>query len=216
MGPAYLIRYGLARAVGRFATGPGPGLGPFQRGDAVVVRTHRGTELGEVLGDASTSFAAPAGDAPILRAAAAADLDRARRAEADRPAHFEACRAVFEGGRWPLELIDAEPLLDEGRTVLHYLGPHRLDASGLVAAFRDRCGLDVVLEPAGRDAEEPAPEPKVDPDTSEAAAHGCGSCGTSGGGCGSGGCGSGECGPKSGGCAVKAVVASRRKVVAEA
>ena len=131
-------------------------------------------------------------------------------AEADRPAHYSACREVFEGGTWPLELIDAEPLLDEGRTVLHYLGPHRLDASGLIAAFRARCGLDVVLEPAGPDVEEADPAPEPEPDD-----HGCGSCGSSagGGGCGSGGCGSCGSSSGSGGCAVKAAVVARKSTV---
>lgn len=196
MGPAYLIQYGLARAVGRFAADSGT----FGRGDAVVIRTHRGVELGEVLAPAPPAPDSSPEPAPILRPAGPADLERARKAEADRPGHFEACRVVFEGGTWPLELIDAEPLLDEGRTVLHYLGPHRLDASGLIAAFRIRCRLDVVLEPAGLDVEGTEPEPPED-------AHGCGSCGSSGGGCGSGGCGS-----ESGGCAVKALVAARRRV----
>jgi len=212
MGRAYLIRYGLARSVARFEAEPE--LGPFDRGRALVVRTHRGVELGEVLAEAPAAFAASARSAPILREATPDDLERARRAEVDRPAHFAACREVFEGGTWPLELIDAEPLLDEGRTVLHYLGPHRLDASGLIAAFRARCGLDVVLEPAGRDVEEPAPAPAPAGPEAEAKDHGCESCGPSGGGgCGSVGCGSGGCSTDSGGCAVKAIVASRKGAV---
>ncbi len=199
MGRAYLIRYGLARALGRFESDSEA----FERGDRVVVRSHRGTEMGEVLAEAPPALDSALDPAPILRAAGPEDLRRARDSERDRAAHFETCLAVFEGGTWPLELIDAEPLLDEGRTVLHYLGPHRLDASGLIAAFRERCGLDVVLEPAGRDVPEPEPEPDD---------HGCGSCGASGGGCGTGG----GCGSASGGCAVKALVASRRRVPADA
>ncbi len=115
--------------------------------------------------------------APLLRVAGAADLDQARAAEARRSADFAACQAVFGEGIWPLELIDAEPLLDEGRTVLHYLGPHRLDAAGLVAIFRDRCGLDIVLEPVGPDLtdDELDAEPAL---ADEPADHGCGSCGS--------------------------------------
>jgi cell fate regulator YaaT (PSP1 superfamily) len=196
---AYLIRYGLARSLGRFETTSES----FDRGQAVVIRTHRGTELGFVLSDAPESLAStPApSPAPILRRAGLEDLERARSVERDRAAHFAACQSVFEGGTWPLELIDAEPLLDEGRTVLHYLGPHQLDASGLIAAFRDRCGLEVVLEAVGRDTPEPEPEPEPAPEET----HGCGSCGKSSGGCGTGGgCGSG------GGCAVKSLIAASR------
>lgn len=196
MGRSYLIRYGLARALGRFESTSGD----LERGQAVVIRTHRGTELGEVLSQAPSSLTSDAEPAPILRAASPEDIERARtRAERDRPAHFEACRAVFEAGTWPLEMVDTEPLLDEGRTVLHYLGAHHLDASGLIAAFRERCGLDVVLEPVGRDIPEPEPV---------AVAHDCGSCGSSGGGCSTGG----GCGTGSGGCAVKSLIAARRRV----
>lgn len=202
----YLIRYGLARSVARFAFDPDGDAGePLDRGTTVVVRTHRGTELGAVLGATPAAF--DAADrrgrvAPLLRIAGPADLDQARAAEARRSADFAACQAVFGEGIWPLELIDAEPLLDEGRTVLHYLGPHRLDAAGLVAVFRDRIGLDIVLEPVGPDLtdDELDAEPAL---ADEPAEHGCGSCGSGSGGCGS--CSS------AGSCAVKALVGNRRK-----
>ena len=206
MGQAYLIRYGVARSLGRFAF-EGPDEAPG-RGQSVVIRTHRGTELGVVLSDAPPGPASSPEPAPILRAATEQDLARAREAALLRPVHFESCRAVLEGGIWPLELVDAEPLLDEGRTVIQYLGPHHLDASALIAAFRDRCGLSVVLEPIGRDLPEAEPEPE--PEEPEDA-HGCGSCGSSGGGCGSSG---GGCGSSGGGCAVKSLVAARRSGVA--
>ena len=212
MAHAYLIRYGVARSVARFAVSPDdpeglPG-GPLGRGQMVVVRTHRGTELGEVLGEAPAAFDADAPAArvaPLLRVASPADLMQAQQAVSRRAAHFDLCRAVFSEGIWPLELIDAEPLLDADRTVLHYLGPHRLDAAGLVAIFRDRCGLDVVLEPVGRDGtDELMSEPEDEP-IAATADHGCGSCGSKGGGCGS-------CGSAGGGCAIKALVGAKRRV----
>jgi hypothetical protein len=68
------------------------------------------------------------------------------------------------------------------------------------------CGIDLILEPVGRDVAESEPEPEAADD------HGCGSCG-SGGGCGSGGCGSGSDGRAGGcaGCTIGALVASRRR-----
>jgi hypothetical protein len=62
-----------------------------------------------------------------------------------------------------------------------------------------------VLEPVGRDIPEPEPEPEPEPGPE---AHGCGSCGTSG------GCGTGACGTGSAGCAVKSLLAARRRRVA--
>ncbi len=203
----YLVRYGLARAVARFAVDPGAlASEPLGRGQVVVVRTHRGTELGEVMGEAPAAFDSDRKTrvAPLLRVASADDLAEARLVESRRSAHFDACQAVFNEGVWPLEVIDAEPLLDEGRTVLHYLGPHRLDASGLVAVLRDRCGLDVVLEPVGRDVTDEELEAEADLEVeAEPDDHGCGSCGSKSGGCGS-------CGSAGGGCAIKALVENRR------
>jgi cell fate regulator YaaT (PSP1 superfamily) len=203
MASCYLIRYGLMGRVGRFWSETDDHV----RGEAVVIRSHRGTELGEVLVAAPPSpEIAPAlpASARILRAAGPDDLERARLAESDRAARFETCRRVFRDDVWPLELIDVEPLLDDRRTVLHYLGPHRLDTAGLLAAFRSACDLDVMLEPVGRDIVDEE-EPHADE------AHGCGDgCGT-GGGCGEGGCGShGGCSD----CGVKRLLESHRSVIA--
>src|SRR5262249_44817659 len=106
----YLIRYGSMGRVGKF-TADGPG---YERGQTVVIRSERGTELGEVpiaLSSAPTA-APPAASARVLRAAGSDDLERARLAEALRADRFAACQRVFQDGVWPLELVDVEPLLD--------------------------------------------------------------------------------------------------------
>jgi cell fate regulator YaaT (PSP1 superfamily) len=186
----YLIRYGLMGEVGRFASGPGMA---FDRGQTVVIRSHRGTELGEVLVEVPDRGAVglrPPGSAHVLRAAMPEDLDLGRRAQRERSERFTACQQVFREGVWPIDLIDAEPLLDRGRTVLYYLGPHKLDVDGLRAAFQSSCGLDVTFQPVGADA------PEVEPSTDEV--HSCGTgggCG-SGSGCGSSGHGCSDCGVK--------------------
>jgi hypothetical protein len=167
---AYLIRYGVMGYVGRFRAAPECG-GPLDRGQAVVIQTDRGVELGEVLIPLDEAGAARAAERQrVIRPAAPADLERSRRAEATRRDRFDMCRRILEHEGWPWVLVDVEPLLDDGATVLQYLGPHHLDVAAIRARFRMACGLDVVLEPVGTDAEE-ADEPV-------------------GGGCGSGGCGS--------------------------
>ncbi|HWE36673.1 MAG TPA: PSP1 C-terminal domain-containing protein [Isosphaeraceae bacterium] len=191
----YLVRYGLRRHIGRFEA-EDEGLEP---GRVVVVRSARGTELGDVLvREPATKAVATAATAPLLRPAGPDDLECARRAEADQPRRLAACEAALDGEDWPIVLIDVEPLLDDGRTVLHYLGPHRLDASALWRRLRDDAGLDVVLEPVGRDVPDPDPEP---------APSGCGSCG-SGSGCGSCGTGDSE-GHGCGSCPLPALLAQR-------
>jgi len=199
---SYLIRYGLTAQVGRFTADPGA---VFERGRTVVVRSHRGTELGEILIEAPERSAPdipPAGTARVLREAGPDDLERARLAARSRDDRFAACLRVFQGGVWPIDLIDVEPLLDDGRTVLHYLGPHRLDVEGVLAAFRAATDLDVMLQPVGRDLPDEDPAPPDDD-------HGCGSCGSEVSGCGTGG----GCGSSKGGCSdcgVKKLLASRR------
>jgi hypothetical protein len=195
---AFLIRYGLMHHVGRFLAE----TDAYDRGQMVVVRSRRGTELGEVLlpttAPEGTVLHAGASPSRVLRAAGPDDLDAARRAELARPERFSACDRVFQDGIWPLQLVDVEPLLEERRTVLHYLGPHGLDTSGLRATFRETCGLDIVLEAVGRDApDEPSPaEPEPD--------HACDRCGSETGGCGSGG--GGGCSS----CALPSLLAGRR------
>jgi cell fate regulator YaaT (PSP1 superfamily) len=206
MAHSYLIRYGLMGRVGRFWS-ESAGL---ERGQTVVIRSHRGTELGEVLVPApagpSTELTPEPASTRIVRVATAADHERARQAEHDRAERFERCRRVFEDGVWPLELIDVEPLLDDCRVVLHYLGPHRLDVSGLLATLRATCDLDVIFEPVGRDVDAGELE---QPEPDHGAAGSCGQCGSgsSGGGCGSGEGGCSECG-------VKKLLAARRPVAA--
>jgi hypothetical protein len=175
---AYLIRYGVMGYVGRFRVAP-ECAGPLARGQSVVIQTDRGVELGEVLiplDEAGAARAKLVEQQRVIRPATPADLDRSRFAEASRSDRLAICRRVLDEEGWPWDLVDVEPLLEEGVTVIQYLGPHHLDAATIRARFRMTCDLDVVLEPVGTDVD-------------EAVEHGCGS-----GGCGSGGCGSGGCG----------------------
>jgi hypothetical protein len=198
----YLIRFGAMSQVGRFAALPDCAV-PFERGHVVVIQSHRGLELGEVLlaHDAPSQAPASAMDAPpashhdqasrvdgrnhphVLRLADHNDLARSERAQTLRSSRFTVCQRVLADSDWPGELIDVEPLLDDRATVLHYLGPHDLDIASLRARFRVDCDLDVVLEPFGADL---AGSP-LEEHSPEAGGHGgCGSCDCgAGGGCGS-------------------------------
>lgn len=184
-GAECLVRYGLAGRVGWFAAvADAPG-----RGEAVVLRTSRGLELGEVL-KAEPSKARAGEDSvgvfQVLRAVDPADRELAREALRLRDERFEECRRVVEQEDWPLELVDVEPLLDFS-TVLHVLPLGEFDPALVRARFRMSRDFDVHLETPGDD-----PEP--------VRSGGCGS----GGGCGSrGGCSS---------CGVAALKAAGAKV----
>ena len=205
--PGYLVRYGLMGHVGRFPFEPRAGL-ELERGQAVVVRTDRGLELGEVLvplgfprggqlsdGVSSESESGSEGstvlvaDHPkLLRAAGSEDMESAERAERLRADRYHFCSRLLSDGGWPVELIDVEPLLDPGMTVLHVLGPGGLDLARLRAHLRGLCDFDVVFEKTG--ASEVAESPAVS--VRAAVAGRCGDCDCSGGGCGSGSKGSAD------------------------
>jgi len=93
----------------------------------------------------------------ILRTAAPADLDRARAAERDRLDWFPACSSIVQEGRWKIELLDLEPLLDDRRVVVHYLGPPRFDPSALVAALRMAIDLDPLFESLAEETADDGP-----------------------------------------------------------
>lgn len=207
MDTTYLVRYGLAHHVGRFASESGD----LERGRAVVVRTPRGLELGRVMARPRAAGAPLPDFARVVRVAGPDDLERARQAERERPRRLEECERVFREGVWPILLVDVEVLPDldapepgRGRVLVHYLGPHQLDTAGLRLALRNDHGLDVGFEPVGRDA----PDAESEPESA-----GCGACGE-GGDCGStsGGCGTGH-GGACAGCTVKDLVARRRSPV---
>jgi hypothetical protein len=184
-GSSYLVRYGLMGRVGRFPAPVEVGRA-LARGQAVVVRTERGLEVGEVLiGGGDENFGPSPEDIDsdqpqVLRTAGPDDLNSHSRALALREDRFRICRRIVDDAGWPVELLDVEPLLDPRTTVLHLLGPEDLDLALLRARFRSLLEFDVVLEPVGWDAGAGLP-PAVVPATTSPGR--CGDCD-----CGDGGC----------------------------
>jgi cell fate regulator YaaT (PSP1 superfamily) len=176
----YLVRYSATTArVGQFVS-----VADHERGETVVVRTHRGVELGEILIQAPTRRDLDPGPddslARILRTAGPADLERARAAEQERSRWFPVCLDVIRHSRWDIELLDVEPLLDDRRVVFYYAGSRGFDPTVLVAALRTVVDVDPLFEP-------------VDNDPGEAARHAvesnCDDCRTTTGSCNPGPCG---------------------------
>ena len=174
--PAYLVRYGLMGHVGRFPLDLGTRLDArIERGQTVVILTDRGVELGEVL-VSPASLAANSGAVGgvrsvvldgslidtskaeldqdpgrprLLRVAVAADIQDARRSDGLRADRFTLCQRILDEGGWSIDLLDVEPLLDPGTTVLHILGPLDLNLAEIRSAFRSRSDFDVLFELAG-------------------------------------------------------------------
>jgi cell fate regulator YaaT (PSP1 superfamily) len=176
----YLVGFGLRGDFGRFAS-----AAPLRcrRGDRVVIQGARGLEIGAVLRPATPRLAGLLPDAPAgsLLRAAGPDDERLVASLACRAADlFERARAIAADLALPLELLDAELLLDGEHAVLYHLHWADSDVRPFVSTLSHEFALHISL----LDLTRPTPDEQ-----------GCGSCGSgSCGSCGSGGCGSGTCG----------------------
>jgi cell fate regulator YaaT (PSP1 superfamily) len=105
------------------------------RGEQVVIRSERGTELGEVLCAASertAQFLANPGQGEILRLANADDRQLDAKQEADRPSTFAMCQEFVARRRLQLDLVDVEILHGRERIIFYYLAEKRVDFRELV------------------------------------------------------------------------------------
>jgi hypothetical protein len=179
----YLFRYGLQGDFGRFRP-----VHPLtcRRGDRAVVRSPRGLEIGEMLREAAPGHAVFLPNTTVgqvLRLVTPEDEQAAARMQKCGQELFDrATRLAAELGL-PLEVIDAEVLLDGGHAVLHHLHWEVCDVRPFVSTLSREFQLRLTLADLTRF--QPAPAPAEE--------GGCGSCGSEGG-CGScgsvGGCGS--------------------------
>jgi hypothetical protein len=172
----YLVGYGLQGEFGRFR--------PFRpilcrRGDRVVVRSLRGLEVGAVLREATALHAhfLPNTTLGQLLRLPTPDDEQQEQAQQRRGRQLlERAAGLAEEFGLPLEVLDAEVLLDGAHAVLHHLRWQDCDVRPFVSALSREFEVQLTL------ADLAGPPPEED--------HGCGSCG-------SGNCGS--CGSK-GGC----------------
>lgn len=185
----YLVHHGAAGHVGRFRSADGDGCA---RGDAVVVRSQRGLELGRVLAAAdSDRVSFPDGFVgELLRRASDEDITLAERG---RAAGLELCAAgerLAAASGLPLAVLDAEVLLDGRQAVLHVLKLATCDEGPWLADLGEKHGVIVRLHDLGREAPgEDHAEASTSCGAEGCGSGGCGSCGSEGGGCSS--CGSG-------------------------
>lgn len=128
----YIVRYGQMRFLGEFA-GLADQVHP--RGQRVVVGTERGTELGEVLCEAtdrSAMFLENPTRGEVLRIATVEDLEIESKLPAARDSGFAACREFIAKRRLQMDLVDVEVLFGRERIVFYYLSEKRVDFRELV------------------------------------------------------------------------------------
>src|SRR5229473_886214 len=176
----YLLSYGNAGDFARFQY-PEPLSCP--RGARLVVRSHRGQEIGIVMRPATEAHSHLLADrfvGQILRPATEGDLELAERMrQRSQELYSEARRFVAEL-LLPMEVLDVEIMLDGRQAILHYLRWTECDPRPLMDPLSEQYRLLVTLHDLAL--------PAAEPDHEEHIACDSGACGS--GGCGSGGCGS--------------------------
>lgn len=128
----YLVRYGSMRILRPFGCSS---KHSYRRGQAVIVRTDRGLETGEVLCDATEEHLETL-DAPnegqILREMTAEDRNEIERIHEQEQSEFETClRCISEAGL-EMQLVDLEHIFGGERIVVYYLADGRVDFRELV------------------------------------------------------------------------------------
>ncbi len=131
----YVVRYGLMRHLGDFAA-KGQDFG---RSAQVIVRSHRGTEWGEVLCPATERtreyLGARDAQGKILRSATPED-EQIRDGLWQRERElFNGCRDLIAERHMNMQLVDAEHLFGGEKIVFYYTAEARVDFRELVKAL---------------------------------------------------------------------------------
>jgi cell fate regulator YaaT (PSP1 superfamily) len=130
--PKYVVRYGVMRSLGAFAT---RGSERLARGVEVIARTNRGLEVGEVLCEATEQTAGhlqDGGSGQILRRMTSDDRNELNHLRAKEREEFEACQAHVSRLKLDMYLVDIEHVFGGERIVVYYLADERVDFRELV------------------------------------------------------------------------------------
>jgi len=132
MAQTYIVRYGRMRLLGECQGLPNQ---DHLRGEQVVVRSDRGTELGEVLclaSERTARYLSNPGQGEILRLANPDDRQQDAKLAADRPSTFTVCQELIAKRRLQMDLVDVEIIHGRERVIFYYLAEKRVDFRELV------------------------------------------------------------------------------------
>ncbi len=146
-----LVRYGAIPEVARFTVKTDA---PLSRGEAVVVRTHRGLQLGQYLDEirpAATDGRPQDADSnfDLLRPADETDRLSAEASRASAEAEFARWQMRIRSWNLQLELIDLEWTLDREKLILYVLNERGPECTKL-ALQAAAAGLGIIeVQPVG-------------------------------------------------------------------
>ncbi|GAF94040.1 unnamed protein product, partial [marine sediment metagenome] len=126
-----LVRYGSMASIGSYKTEETT----WRKGDKCVVRSERGTELGEIV--------VPAEELPkdeerttvgsVLRRARKEDMDQVKRIEEEiAPQEENFCRSTIKDHKLPMRLVSVEHLLGGEKIIFYFISEGRVDFRQLV------------------------------------------------------------------------------------
>ncbi|MHB8899109.1 MAG: PSP1 domain-containing protein [Thermoguttaceae bacterium] len=130
--PNYVVRYGSMRILRCFGCS---GKNTYRRGQAVIVRTDRGLESGEVLCESTEDQLAkldPAFDGQILREMSSEDRNEIGRIHDQEKGEFQVCLRSMQELGLEMQLVDIEHIFGGERIVVYYLAEGRVDFRELV------------------------------------------------------------------------------------
>ncbi len=130
--PKYVVRHGVMRHLGVFSA---RGSDTFARGIAVIARTSRGLELGEVLCEATEHVVASMEEpkyGQILRQQNEDDAGELRRLLEQQQQEHATCQQRIAELDLNMQLVDVEHLYGGERVIVYYLAEDRVDFRQLV------------------------------------------------------------------------------------
>ena len=150
MSNRYIVRFGSNRNVAEFTVHDGR---DHQRSTKVVIKSDRGMEWGEVLGESSDRARKSMGHREsrgrILRKASDDDfrhLDDVRRRER---VEFDGCNELIKERKLQMQLVDVEHLFGGERIIFYYLAEQRVDFRELVKALAQRYKTRIEMRQIG-------------------------------------------------------------------
>jgi cell fate regulator YaaT (PSP1 superfamily) len=134
MSRSHLVRVGSFGQIGRFVASDGS---IYPRAARVVLRTHRGLEIGEVLAQPAAIGDDGTNDGAIVRGMTIEDELLQARLDKNRQAAHEACAARLQQLQLSVSLMDVEHLFDGQTLVFYFLGRQPPELEPLVAELAE-------------------------------------------------------------------------------
>jgi cell fate regulator YaaT (PSP1 superfamily) len=128
----YIARHGAMRFLGEYEA---VGEACYERGRAVIVRSERGLEVGEVLCPATPQAVGLISEpthGQIVRAMTEDDCSQAERIRQNEVQEFQRCSEFIHERHLQMELVDVEHLFGGDRVVFYFLAEKRVDFRDLV------------------------------------------------------------------------------------